>query len=165
MKINIEEVVRTYGDMILRLAVVNTKDRTAAEDVFQEVFLKLFRYQKSITCEEHLKSWLIKVTLQRSYTYTHSPWNTSTEALFREEDLLDEETEETMSDTEKESDVTRAVMGLPKKYKEVIHLFYYEELSVKEIAEILGEKEATIKTRLARGRSILEERLGEVYAL
>ena len=160
MEIDIEAAVRRYGDMVLRLAYVNTKNMTEAEDIFQEVFLKLFRYQNSIDCEEHLKSWLIRVTINQCRDYTASPWYKFTRAFGESEEVRDAGAEKVFEESGAESYVTEAVMHLPVKYRQVIHLFYYEDYSIKEIAEILGEKEATIKTKLGRGRKILQERLG-----
>ena len=65
MKFDIDAAVRRYADMVYRLAKVNCKNESAADDVFQEVFLKLLRYQDSIKSEEHLKAWLITVTLNQ----------------------------------------------------------------------------------------------------
>lgn len=165
MRIDIDKAVRTYADMVLRLAVVNTNNRTEAEDIFQEVFLKLIRYQDSITSEEHLKAWLIRVTINQSHSHTGSFWNKFTGGFNDKVELKDEKAEEELYGMEATSDVTRAVMALPLKYRRVIHLFYYEEFSVKEIAEILNEKEATVKTHLARGRKLIENKIGEVYEL
>ena len=165
MKVDIEGAVRTYGDMVYRLALVNTKNKTEAEDIFQEVFLKLIRYQESIISEEHLKAWLIRVTVNQSHTHTNSFWNKFTEGFDGLVDPKDEKVEMEFSYKESVSDLTRVVMGLPRKYREAIHLFYYEELSVKEICETLGENESTVKTRLARGRKLIENRMGEAYEL
>ena len=165
MDIDIERAVRTYGDMVLRLAVVNTNNQTEAEDIFQEVFLKLFRHQNSIISEEHLKAWLIRVTINQSHSHTRSLWNKLTRGFGDKEDIKDEGAENELLNKESTSDLTRAVMSLPLKYRDVIHLYYYEELSIKEIADIKGEKEATIKTRLARGRKLIEGEIGEVYGL
>ncbi len=165
MNIDIERVVRTYGDMVLRLAVVNTNNMTEAEDIFQEVFLKLIRYQDSITSEEHLKAWLIRVTINQSHSHTTSFWNKFTRGFSSDNEIQDEKALQELFNKEEVSDVTKAVMGLPVKYRKVIHLYYYEEFSVKEIAEMLGENESTVKTRLARGRKILESRMKGVYEI
>ena len=159
MEIDIEGAVRKYGDMVLRLAYVNTKNMTEAEDIFQEVFLKLFRYQNSIDCEEHLKSWLIRVTINQCHDYTASPWHKLTRAFGESEEVRDVQAEKEYEEDGSESYVTKAVMHLPLKYRQVVHLFYYEEYSIKEISEMLRENEATIKTKLRRGRKMLEERL------
>lgn len=125
-----------------------------ADDVFQEVFLKLFRYKDSIQSEEHLKAWLIRVTINQCRTLTGSVWNK------RKVSLEDVAEVAEVPPPEDHSDVYEAVKALPEKYRQVIHLFYYEELQISQIADLLGKNEATIKTQLARGRKILKEKLG-----
>ena len=138
--VDTEAAVRTYADMVYRLACLNTNNKETAEDVFQTVFLKLVSHQESIISEEHLKAWNRK---RASY----------------EDAMLMEEPEE----QEDFSDVYEAVRELPDKYRDVIHLFYYEQLTVKDIAGILDTKEATVKTWLSRGRKLLGEKLKEEY--
>lgn len=155
--LDMEEVIRKHADMVYRLAIINTKSKTEADDVFQDVFLKLLRYKNTIKSEEHLKAWLIRVTLNQCKSKITSIWNKRKVSL----DLLIEEPEE--SEEKDFSDVYQAVCKLDDKYREVIHLYYYEEFSIKEIAEILECKEGTIKTRLARGRQALDKILKGNY--
>ena len=147
-----EKAVDQYADMVYRLAKMNTPTVQDAEDVFQEVFLKLMRHQKSIISEEHLKAWLIRVTLNQCKSRAVLVWN-------RRRVSMDAVAEIGTEEKEDYSEVYAAVCGLPQKYREVIYLFYYEEYSVKEIAEILKRKEATVKTHLARARQMLGEQL------
>lgn len=153
----IDETVRRYADMVYRLALLNTKNHSDAEDVFQEVFLKLFRYQENIQSEEHLRAWLIRVTINQCKSLAASAWS-------RHNIPLDTSGFEEKSGGNKEyTEVYDIVKSLPDKYRQVIHLYYYEELPIKEIAEILGTKEATIKTRLARARNLLSRKLKGVH--
>lgn len=152
-KIDIDAAVRRYADMVYRLAMLNTRDKYEAEDVFQEVFLKLYKHQKSICSEEHLKAWLIRVTVNQCRSLATTAWNKKRVSLDAVAETAAEEA------PEEHPEVYEAVRELPDKYREVIHLFYYEELQIKEIAEILERNEATIKTQLARGRQLLNERL------
>lgn len=152
-KIDIDAAVRRYADMVYRLAMLNTRDKYEAEDVFQEVFLKLYKHQKSICSEEHLKAWLIRVTVNQCRSLATTAWNKKRVSLDAVAETAAEEA------PEEYPEVYEAVRELPDKYREVIHLFYYEELQIKEIAEILERNEATIKTQLARGRQLLNERL------
>ncbi|SKB45365.1 RNA polymerase sigma-70 factor, ECF subfamily [Lachnospiraceae bacterium] len=160
MEIDIEKSMRTYGDSVLRLAIVNTKNRAEAEDIFQEVFLKLFLSQNEIlnriTCEEHLKNWLMQVTVRLCRDHTKSYWNKNTDGFGEKIDVADERSGRDYEAVENQSDVTKAVLNLPYKYRQVIHLFYYEEYTTKEIAEILGEDETATRSRLTRGRRMLE---------
>lgn len=150
---DMEEAVRRYSDMVYRLAFLNTQNKFDAEDVFQEVFLKLFRYKESIQSEEHLKAWLIRVTINQCRSVMMTKKRRHMVPL----ETVELAAAETEADTY--SEVYELVCSLPDKYRQVIHLYYYEELSIKEIAEILGKKEGTIKTRLARARKVLNHKL------
>ncbi len=155
--VDTEAAVRTYADMVYRLACLNTNNKETAEDVFQTVFLKLVSHQESIISEEHLKAWLIRVTINQCKSVATMAWNRNRASY--EDAMLMEEPEE----QEDFSDVYEAVRELPDKYRDVIHLFYYEQLTVKDIAGILDTKEATVKTWLSRGRKLLGEKLKEEY--
>ncbi|MBO5060022.1 MAG: sigma-70 family RNA polymerase sigma factor [Clostridia bacterium] len=133
--------------MIYKLAVSQTKDISHAEDVTSDVFLKYMQSEKEFESEEHIKAWLIRVTINCSKNIFSSSWFKKTVPL--EETLAAEMPEE-------ESDVYFAVLKLPQKYRTVIHLFYYEDLSVAQIAEYLKLNESTVRTHLHRGRSLLK---------
>ena len=150
---DIDAAVRRYADMVYRLAKVNCKNESAADDVFQEVFLKLLRYQDSIKSEEHLKAWLITVTLNQCKSMFMSTWN-------KRKVSIDEIVEPAIENQKEDySELYEAVRELPQKYREVIHLFYFEQLSIREIAGILNRQEGTIKTQLNRGRQMLSKKL------
>ena len=149
----IEDAIERYGDMVYRLAVVNTGSRFEADDIYQEVFLKLFRYRTSIQSEEHLKAWLIRVAVNQCKTAATSVWNKRKVSLDAVAEIAADPVREEYSE------VYEAVKALPEKYRQIIHLFYYEELSIKEISQILERNEATVKTHLARGRKLLADRL------
>lgn len=153
---DIEQAVRTHADMVYRLALLHSKNEYEAEDAMQEVFLKLYSHQESITSEKHLKAWLIRVTINQCRSMAVTAWNTKRVSLETYKELS-----ENISVEEKEdfSEVYEAVKALPAKYREAIHLFYYEEFSIKEIADILEEKESTVKTHLNRGRKLLKKKL------
>jgi RNA polymerase sigma-70 factor (ECF subfamily) len=150
---DIDDAVRRYADMVYRLAVLNTPCEADAEDIFQEVFLKLFRFRERIESEEHLKAWLIRVTINQCRSLTASAWNKRKVSMESIGEMAAEEAED-------RSDVLDAVRSLPEKYALVIHLYYYEGLQINEIAKLLGKNEATIKTQLARGRNMLKSKLG-----
>ncbi len=151
-KINPEDALYQYADMVYRLALLQMKNKNDAEDVFQEVFLRLVQYQERILDEEHLKAWLIRVTINCCKKQFNSAWR-------RKMVSIEEQTEAGYEAEYEENVVYKEVQNLPEKYKTVIHLFYFEEYSVKEIGEITGQKEAAVKTQLSRGRGILKERL------
>ena len=103
--------------------------------------------------KEHKKSWLITVTRNMCKNKLKSSWFKSREALV----------EMPYYDDYKNDDVIDAVMNLPLKYREVIHLFYYEDYSTAQIAEIVSKKESTVRSLLHRGRNILKKMLKEGY--
>ncbi|MBR6402470.1 MAG: sigma-70 family RNA polymerase sigma factor [Eubacterium sp.] len=165
--VNVDEVVQKFADMVYRLAVSNTKVTQDAEDVFQEVFVKLVRYKDTIENEEHLKAWLIRVTINEARRLEGSGWkkNVSLEVPDEMQDGISAEQEEEtgpeesyIADERRES-ILQRVRALPQKYREVIHLFYYEEMKITEISNILDINEATVKTRLRRAKEILEKTL------
>ena len=152
-KDNKRETVEKYFDMIYKLALSQTKNREYADDVVQEVFLRYIKTDKEFESDEHIKAWLIRVTINCSKSVFGSSWMKKTQPL--SDDLV--------FNTEEKSDVYYATLELPQKYKAVIHLFYYEDLSVAQISKYLGIKESTVKSQLSRGREMLREKLKGGY--
>lgn len=150
--LDIDEIVDRYADMVYRIALTQMKNVHDAQDIFQEVFLRLVKNIDSIQNEEHLKSWLIRVTLNCSKTNLMSAWRKHTQPL-------EEEQNQIVFETKEQSDLYEYIQKLPKKYRTVLYLFYYEELSIKEICGITGQKETTVKSQLSRGRAMLKEQL------
>ena len=145
-----QEVVTSYAKSLVRQAFTYVKNEQDAEDVVQEVFLAWLRAAKSFSGAEHEKAWLIRATINRCRNLVRSRWfrgrHPLTDGLFRLEP--------------KESALVEAVLELDEKYRLPIHLHYYEGYGIVEIAAMLGEKPATIGTRLARGRERLRQRIG-----
>lgn len=141
-----EEAVNRFIDTVYRLAFARTKSPENADDITQEVFLKLIQHKKSFESEEHLKAWLLRVTINLTNDLFASSWFGKTDAL---EDNIPVHMEE-------KSDLFYAMMELPKKYRTAIHLHYYEGYSVKEIALITKASEGTVKSQLHRGREMLK---------
>lgn len=157
-QVDTEEVINQYADMVYRIAVIQMKNKIDADDIFQEVFLRLVKYKETIECEEHLKAWLIRVTINCCNKHFNSSWAKTTTMLEYEDGV-----EEAYEMEEEDDRVLRAVKQLPENYRGVIYLFYYEEYSIKEIAQILEQSESTIKTRLSRARDMLRKQLGGSY--
>lgn len=147
------QVVDRWGDMVYRLALARTASVPDAEDVFQEVFLRYFRHENELTDDEHRKAWLIRCTVNRCKTLLSSPWRKRTVPL-------DTAAEVGVEDDYRE--VYSAVLSLPAKYRAVIHLHYFEGLSVAEMAAALESTEGTVKSQLSRGRALLRDMLREV---
>ena len=155
--IELEQVMELYADMVYRVSVSITKNEEDAKDVFQETFLRLVRYQETITSEEHLKAWLIRVATNCAKTLVQNPWNQRTQGMEEMENSIScEDVYE-----QEENTLLSELQGLPSKYSVVLYLFYYEGYSVKEIGKILNKKENSIKTLLNRGRGLLKTKLME----
>lgn len=149
----ITEAVKKYSDMMYRIAFNITKNTDDAYDVCQDVFVRLIRSAKKIKNDEHLKAWLIRATVNVSK-------NCITSAQ-RRHNVSEPVLPDIATEDNKDFDVFDAVMALPSKYSGVIHLFYYEELSVKEISSILHLSQSAVKSRLMRGRNMLRNILNQ----
>ena len=147
------QVVERWGDMVYRLALARTANVPDAEDVFQEVFLRFFRHEDRFANDEHRKAWLIRCTVNRCKSLLASPWRKRTVPL---------ETAEEVGVEDDYREVYAAVLSLPAKYRSVIHLYYFEGLSVAEMAQTLNVPEGTVKSQLSRGRALLRDMLQEV---
>lgn len=146
-----EKVIRYYSDMVYRLAFARTGTTHDADDVFQEVFFRYVKKQPVFQDEEHRKAWLIRVTINCSNNFWNSSWRKKTQKL----------TDAIVFETEETRDLYVELQQLPLKYREVIHLFYYENMSLEEISRTLNRKNSTIRAQLTRARSILRKFMKE----
>lgn len=147
----ISRIVETYSPMLLRLACTRLDDPADAEDIVQEVFLKLLTARPLFRDSEHEKAWLIRTTLHRASDLRRS--------AARRNVPLEEAAQ--AAAPQAGSELLTAVRALPEPYSAVIHLYYYEGYSIKEIAKLLGVPTPTVGTRLARGRERLRRLLKE----
>ena len=155
-----EEVLALYNKMVYRLAFARTGNVQDAEDILQEVFLRYIKANKTYNDEEHRKAWLLRVTVNCSKTLVTSSWNRRrSDEETEDNSFVAEERQFERYDTE--NTVLEAVKSLPEKYRVVIHLFYYEELTVEQISRITGSGVSAVKTRLHRARNLLKEILRE----
>lgn len=146
-------LVKKYIDTVFRVALSYTKNVTDAEDIVQDVFLKLLKEKKDFDSEEHIRNWLIRVAVNESKKWLRSPWrrHVSYEKAIA---ALPENAAES-------GEILRTVMELPVKYRMPIYLYYYEEYSTAEIGEILKIPKGTVCTYLSRGRQMLKMQLME----
>lgn len=152
--------VRKYTDMVLRIAVNYCKEFSDAEDITQEVFLKLYEAGTDFLNDEHVKRWLIRVTVNRCKNYLASAWRRRMQPMDFQKIVSVVETEKEWSEEDEDAGALfEAVTSLPEKYRIIVHMYYYEDYSVKDIAEILQKKETTIQTRLMRARKMLKKQL------
>lgn len=147
------EVAEKYMDTIFRTAFHYLKNQPEADDITQEVLLKLYHTGKEFENEAHIKHWLLRVTINCCKKVFLSPWH-KTEPLENYADKLSFSTPE-------HSDLFFMIMELPRKYRLAIYLYYYEDYSTEEIAGILHIPKATVATHLHRGRELLKRKLTE----
>lgn len=150
------KAVDTYGNTIYRIARNYCRCVADAEDIVQDVFLKLFQTKQEFRNEEHIKHWLIRVTVNESKNLCHSFWKKHMVPLENSQTIQPFDFPSPES-----SDLYDAVMELPHKYRIVMYLYYYEDYSVREISKILQLRETTVQTQLMRGRKQLKQKLKE----
>lgn len=150
------EIVEKYGNMVYRLAFSYLKNTHDAQDVVQDVFIKYYQNQNKIQSNEHLKAWLLRVTINVCKNKLMAFWHKNICSI-------DEIREREYNDSYGDSTVLEAVLSLPVKYRVPIHLYYYENYKTSEIAKILGKGESSVRSLLFRGRNKLKLILKEEY--
>lgn len=157
METDYQKAVEDNKDTVYKIAYAGCGNTADAEDIFQEVFMKLLVCRKNFSSEEHLKNWLIRVTVNQvkmlrrkaKFRKTHTAEN------------IEISTGGNVGELAENMLIRSAVMELPDNYRMIVLLYYYGDRTVKEIANIVGSKEQTVKTRLHRARLILKEKLKE----
>ena len=130
-----------YIDVVYRVSLSYCKNKSDAEDVVQNTFVKLLKTDTEFVDDEHIRKWLVKVAVNECKNISKSFWYRNITSF----DELEKESKYTQSD---EKELFEDVMKLPKKYSVVLHLYYYEGYSVKEIAQILEVSESYVQTQL-----------------
>lgn len=153
---SVDEAIEQYNSMVFGIALTQTKNRSDADDIFQEVFFALYKYHKSnrqFNDEEHRKAWLIRTTLNFCKKTLSNSFRKKTTSL----DELPEES--ILFDTEQQTLIYNALCELPAKYRTVLYLFYFLDLPITTISKVLKIKQGTIRMQLTRGREQLREKL------
>lgn len=148
------QILDTYGDTILRYAYSYLHNRSDTEEVLQDTLIQFLKTRPVFESDEHEKAWLLRVA--GNLCKNRLKYNSLRQTDELREELIAEQREDL-------SFIWDAVQALPVQYREVIHLFYREGYSTREISQILGRKEATIRSDLSRGRGKLKELLKEAY--
>ena len=149
----VERAIAKYGDMVARICVLYLKNHADSVDIFQTVFLRYFQKAPPFDSDEHEKAWLLRVAINGCKDVLKSPWRqriTSDEVLAELPAPVREE----------QGELLEVVLSLPKKYKEVLYLHYYEDYPAQEIALILKKNINTVYTLLSRGRELLKQQIG-----
>lgn len=148
------QAARTYGDTVYRVAYHALSNPADAEDVMQTVLLRLYEREKEFESEEHMKHWLLRVTVNESRKLLRAFWRRASVPL--------EEWRETAAPEDPaRADVLEAVMALEPKYRVAVYLYYYEGLSVAETAAAMRANPSTVQTWLLRARERLRKSLTE----
>lgn len=156
MRQPLQELMERYQKNLYAVAFNVCKNAEDAEDAVQDTFIQYHLSKKEFESEAHIRAWLLRVAINRAKNANLLFWKNHKVPL---EDYMEHLTFE----TEEAEDLFAAVMRLPEKYRLVIHLFYYEDYSIAEIAKILKLSQSNVKARLSRGRAKLKEQLQEEW--
>jgi RNA polymerase sigma-70 factor, ECF subfamily len=160
----IDEIMNQYGQEILRLAYSYVNNKEIAEDLTQDIFVKCYKNLHTYSGKSKLRTWLWRIAINHCKDF-HRSWYTKNVVIAGEEmpsnGTKKELVEQAVIQKEEDDELIAAIMKLPIKYREVIYLFYYEELSLKEIALVTDTGLNTVKTRLRRAKELLKEELEE----
>lgn len=156
MKQPVEELMERYQNNIYGIAFNVCKNAQDAEDVVQDTFIQYHTMNKDFDNENHIRAWLIRVAINKAKNMNRTFWRQNKVSL---EDYMETLTFETPQSEE----LFETVMKLPEKYRIILHLFYYEDYTTQEIADILKISLSNVKVRLSRGRMMLKEVLQEEW--
>ena len=154
MRQSVQELFEKYQNNLYAAAFNICKNTEDAKDIVQETFIQYYSLRKEFDNEQHIRAWLIRVAINKAKNINRSFWRKNKKPL---EDYMESLTFETPESEE----LFETVMALPEKFRIVIHLFYYEDYAIREIADILKISESNVKVRLSRGRSLLKIKLQE----
>ena len=152
-KAQFEALAGRYRDMVYRIALNRLRNPADAEDIVQDVLLKLYLHRGGFADETNAKHWLIRVTLNQCNSLWRNPWKKAVP--------IDELCRDIPFTDSKDSDLFMAVMALSAQHRTILYLFYYEDLNVKEIADLMGLSVSAVTSRLHRARKRLKYDLAE----
>lgn len=163
----IEALIRTYGNDVLRTAYMYVRDIHSAEDIFQDVFIKVNQKLSTFEGNSNIKTWIIRITINTCKDFLKSAWNKRVVPMMEyQEDAIISETD--YDDVEKKDTrelIRKTVMSLPEKYKDIVLCVYFQDMTITEAAASLHIAEGTAKSRLSRARiklkSVLEGRISD----
>ncbi len=148
-KVIIEQLVRKYSNMLLQIAYHNTVDKEEAKDIVQDVFVKFMESNRDYNDENHIRAWLIRVTINLCNNYNKSAWKRK-RSLYELNDFSFEDEDRLL---------IQDLYKLAPKYRNVLYLHYYMGYTINEIAQIMKKNQGTISSWLRRGRSKMKQEL------
>lgn len=168
----VEHALSRHGDAVFRLALNQLRSAADAQDVVQDTFIRLLTHETAFHDENHLRAWLLRVALNRCRDLQRSAWNSKVDALDEQTGRLGLADRRSKKPTPEEAVVSQleyqplwqALEALPEKLRVVMHLRYVENLDDAEIANIIGTRPTTVRTRLFRARNQLRSLLEHEYA-
>ncbi|MGM7700539.1 sigma-70 family RNA polymerase sigma factor [Pseudalkalibacillus sp. Hm43] len=158
-------LMEDYGTDAMHVAFSYVKDYATAEDLAQEAFIKVYQSLHQFKGNSSIKTWVLKITINHCKDYLRS-WHYRTVKLAKDAQQIfgiQKSTDQIVLKNSMQEQVTNHVLALPLKYREVIFLYFYEELNVPEISDLLNVNPNTIKSRLLRAKKILKDQLGSDF--
>lgn len=165
----IEALIREYGNDVLRTAYMYVKDLHIAEDIFQEVFIKVNQKLSTFVGDSSIKTWIIRITINTCKDYLKSAYNRRVVPMmeYQEDAIVSVSDYDEIEKQDTNSLIKDSILSLPKKYKDVIICVYFHEMTIAEAAKTLNVAEGTVKSRLSRAKSklkgMLEGRISDEY--
>ncbi|HKL99455.1 MAG TPA: sigma-70 family RNA polymerase sigma factor [Mobilitalea sp.] len=156
---DIETLMRQYGNNVLRTAYMYVKDVHTAEDVFQEVFIKVNNKLSTFEGNSNIKTWIIRITINTCKDFLKSAYNRKVVPMmdYQEDAIISESDYDEVEKQDTNSHIRKTVLSLPEKYRDVVLCVYFQEMTIAETAKVLNIAEGTIKSRLSRARLKLKE--------
>ena len=164
---DIETLIRQYGNDVLRTAYMYVKDIHTAEDIFQDVFIKVNQKLSTFEGNSSIKTWIIRITINACKDYLKSAWNRRVVPMmeYQEDAIISETDYDEVEKRDSKELIKKSVLSLPAKYKDIVLCVYFQDMSITEAAKTLNIAEGTAKSRLSRARqrlkSILEGRISD----
>lgn len=154
MGYKIEELIEEFSDMVMQIAYQNSFNKSDAEDITQEVFIKLIKNMEKLESKEHMKAWLIRTTINLSKDYNKSFWRKNMGPMNEEIEYFDRDTQYVLQELAK----------LKPVYRNIIYLYYYQQYKISEISSLLNMNANTVSSNLSRARKELKNILTDVEA-
>jgi RNA polymerase sigma-70 factor (ECF subfamily) len=156
---DIESLIRQYGNDVLRTAYMYVKDIHTAEDIFQDVFIKVNQKLSGFEGNSSIKTWIIRITINTCKDYLKSAWNRRVVPMmeYQEDAIVSESDYKEVEQQDTNQLIKKTVLSLPEKYRDVVICVYFQDMTITEAARTLGIAEGTAKSRLSRARLRLKE--------
>jgi RNA polymerase sigma-70 factor (ECF subfamily) len=158
MVYDIETLIREYGNDVLRTAYMYVKDNHLAEDIFQDVFIKVNQKLSTFQGSSSIKTWIIRITINTCKDYLKSAWKQKVVPMteYQENTFTAEEEYTAVEQKDENRLIRKAVMELPDKYKDIVLCVYFHDMTVSQAAKVLKIAEGTAKSRLSRAKDKLK---------